>query len=96
MLRLFVAARGLSSCGMWASEHMGPVVAACRLSNSRVPHSIWHLTSPTGIKPMPPVLEGRFLTTRPTGISFHIHFRMISSSSVKTTVGILIDFALNL
>ena len=101
MLRLFVAARGLlSSCGMWASEHTGPVVVARRLSNSRVlaqvPHSIWNLTSPTGIKPMPPVLEGRFLTTGPTGISFHIHFRMISSSSVKTTVGILIDFALNL
>jgi len=51
MLRLFVAARGLlSSCGMWASEHTGPVVVARRLSNSRVlaqvPHSIWNLTSP--------------------------------------------------
>ena len=101
MLRLFVAACGLlSSCSMWTSEHMGPVVVARRLSNSGVlaqwPHSMWNLSSPTGIKPTPPVLEGRFLTTGPTGNSFQINFRIISSRSVKTTVDILIDFALNL
>ena len=100
MLGLFVAEHGLfSSCGMWDSEHMSPVVVAHRLSNNGVlaqlPHSMWNLSPPQGSN-LSPALESRFLTTGPTGNSFHINFKIISSSSVKSTVGILIDFALNL
>ena len=42
-------------CGMWAL----------------LPCSLWYLSSPTGIKPTSPALEGGFLTARPPGKSLY-------------------------
>ena len=65
--RLFIAVRGLlSSCGAWAAERMGSVVAAHGLS---CPAACGLLVSRPGIKCTSPALEGRFLTTGPPGKS---------------------------
>ena len=50
--RLFIVVCGLlSSCGVWAPEHMGSVVVAYRLSNccmqAKLLHSMWDLSSLT-------------------------------------------------
>ena len=64
-----VAARGLCSCGMWAPERVGSVVAACGL---RCPAACGILVPRPGIEPTSPVLEGGFLTTGPPGKSQHL------------------------
>lgn len=53
---------GLSSCGPWASESMGSVLAAYGFSCS-VPCGIF--ISETGIEPVSLALEGGFLATGP-------------------------------
>ena len=61
---LFVAARGLlSSCGAWAPERVGSIVAACGI-----------LIPQPGIEPTSPALEGGFLTPGSPGKSHAIHF----------------------
>ena len=57
-----VALRPLSSCGMWALEHVGSVVAVHRLS---CPVAYGILVPRPGIRPGPATLEGRFLTIGP-------------------------------
>ena len=58
---------GLSSCDVWALVRMSSVVATDhRLSCSK---ACGILVPPPGIKPMSPVLQGRFLTTGPPGKS---------------------------
>ena len=65
---------GLSSCGMWALECAGSVVAACRLS---CPVACGILVPRPGIKPMSPALEGGFLTTGPPGKSHTYLFELV-------------------
>ena len=66
-LRLFITERGLlSSCGAWALECAGSVVAARGLSCSA---ACGILLLRPGIEPVSPALEGRFLTTGPPGKS---------------------------
>ena len=61
------AVSGLSSCHVWAS-----VAAVCGLSRcgaqAELSLSIWDLPRP-GIKPVSPVLAGRFFTTEAPGKS---------------------------
>ena len=52
VLASLVATHGLlSSCGTWAPEHAGSVVAVCRLFScgmwAQLPHGMWDLSSPT-------------------------------------------------
>ena len=64
---IFVVAHGLlSSCGTWALEHAGSVVAAHGLS---CPTLCGILVPRPGIEPASPALEGGFLTTVPPGKS---------------------------
>ena len=62
----FVGHERLSSCDMCASEHMGLVVVALRLS---WPMACGILLPQAGIEPAPPALEGGFLTTAALGKS---------------------------
>ena len=64
-------AHGLSSCGTWALEHVGSVVAACGLS---WPVECGILVPRPGIEPASPALEGGFLTTGPPGKSLFLYF----------------------
>ena len=59
---LFVAVRGLSSCGTQAVER---TLSSCG-TWAWLLHSMWDLPGP-GIEPMSPALAGRFLTTVPPG-----------------------------
>ena len=60
-------ARGLlSSCGTWALECAGSVVAVCTLSR---PAACGILVPQPEIEPASPVSEGGFLTTGPPGKS---------------------------
>ena len=66
--RIFLAPWGIFCCSTWALQlwHIGSVIAALRLSSS----TAYGILVPwPGIKPMSPVLQGRFLTTRPPGKS---------------------------
>ena len=74
-------ARGLSSCGAWASVVVAHELSSCglqalerRLSScgarAELLHGMWGLPGP-GIEPVSPVLAGRFLTTEPPGKSHH-------------------------
>ena len=65
---LFVVACGLSSCGARAPESLGSVVVALGLS---CPAACGILVSRSGIEPVSPALESRFLTTGPPGKSQH-------------------------
>ena len=65
----FVAVHRLFSCDTWAPEHVGSVVAACRLSCLK---ACGILVAWTGIKPTSSALQGGFLTIRPPGSPMYI------------------------
>ena len=64
-----VAARGLSSCGLWALEHR---LSSCG-ARAYLLHGMWDLPGP-GLEPVSPALAGRFLTTAPPGKSLSFTF----------------------
>ena len=63
----------LSSCGTWAPEHTGSVVAASRFI---APMAREILVSQPGIKSTSPVLEGGSLNTGPSGKSCDYLFHL--------------------
>ena len=56
----------LSCCNLWVLGHEGPVVVAHGL---RVPMACGTFVPQSGMEPMSPALEGRFLTTGAPGRS---------------------------
>ena len=72
---VLVAAHGLlSSCGLWASEPMGSVVVAGRLS-CHAAREI--LVPPPGINSVFSILEGRFLTNDDQGSPCFFQFPIV-------------------
>ena len=55
-----------SCCDLWVLEHEGPVVVTHGL---RVPMACGTFVPQSGMEPMSPALEGRFLTTGAPGRS---------------------------
>ena len=82
---LFVGVQAFSSCGAWAPECRGSVVAACGLSCSVV---CGILVSQPGIEPACPALQGRFLIPGQPGKSLFMDSCYILSSGALDVVSI--------
>ena len=76
--RLLVAACGLLSS--YGTEHVGSVAVVHRLSR---PVACGTLVPQSGIKPMSPALEGRFLTTGPPGKSLFLFLLFCSCFALE-------------
>ena len=92
---------GFSCCGAWALGAQPSVVVACGLrscgTRAQLLHGTWDLPG-SWLKPMPPALAGRFLTTAPPGkspqyfLETHIDWRKVTQELInKSTLMITVS-----